>query len=123
MLAVKCHKCGRLIEGVSRRDAVDAWRGKRPMECDRCKASIYTDGEHLVTDGPEHVLHKFAAGIGLKRRWHQDKGAYPHYDLTSENKRAMAIERGAVRVSSRELITLMRRAGKFLRKDKGRVAA
>ncbi len=121
MLAVKCYKCGRLIEGVSRKDAVAAWRGKAPMECDMCKAAIYSDGVHLVTDGPELVLHKFASRLGLRRRWHQSNGAYPHYDLTSENKRAIAIEHGAVRVSTRELITLMRRAGKFLRK--GRAAA
>ncbi len=118
MLAVKCIGCGELIEGVSRKDAVAAWRGKAPMKCNRCKAAIYTDGTHLVTDGPEHMLHNFASRIRLKRSWHQDNGSYPHYDLTSENKRAQAIEHGAVRVSTRELVTLMRKAGKFLRKGR-----
>ncbi len=27
-------------------------------------------------------LHEFAARLGLQRRWFQDKGRYPHYDVT-----------------------------------------
>ena len=40
------------------------------------------------------ALHAMAAKIGLKREWFQDKGRFPHYDLTP-NKRAAAVRAGA----------------------------
>lgn len=117
ILAAKCSICGSLIEGISRRHAVGAWRGKSPLKCLRCSPErVYTDGTHLATPGPEHILHAMADTIGLKRQWHQNNGSYPHYDLTSNKKRVMAIREGAVRVSSRELVSLMQRADKSLRR-------
>lgn len=40
-------------------------------------------------------LHDFAASIGLKRAWFQNKPYAPHYDL-APSKRALAIVNGAV---------------------------
>lgn len=40
-------------------------------------------------------LHDFAAKLGLKREWFQDKQNHPHYDLT-RNKRYQAVKLGAV---------------------------
>ena len=117
ILAVKCITCGTLIEGVGRQEAVAAWRCKRPLTCLRCSPGrVYTDGIHLAAPGPEHLLHTLAGSIGLKRGWYQNNGSYPHYDLTSNKKRVMAIRQGAVRVEPRELVTIMQKAGKSLRK-------
>jgi hypothetical protein len=43
-------------------------------------------------------LHAFAAGIGLRRGWFQDKHPLPHYDVT-DSKRQQAITAGAVAIS------------------------
>lgn len=57
-------------------------------------------GGHLFgTDIDE--LHSFAASIGLKRSWYQNKD-FPHYDLTF-NKRRLAIEMGATTVEPGEI--------------------
>jgi Protein of unknown function (DUF4031) len=55
-------------------------------------------------------LHEFAAGIGLQRRWFQDK-PWPraHYDVT-ESKRQEAIKAGAVAITWREVGRQMMRA-------------
>jgi hypothetical protein len=45
-------------------------------------------------------LHAFAASIGLRRAWFQDK-VLPHYDVT-DTKRVLAIKAGAQSVSWRE---------------------
>lgn len=119
ILAVKCCMCGDLIYDVSPEDAIAAWRGRRPMACLKCSPGhIYTDGTHLATPGPEHVLHDLAETIGLKRHWYQNNGSYPHYDLTSSNKRTMAIRAGAIRIHPRELITIMQKSGKSLRQKR-----
>lgn len=66
---------------------------------------IYLDTKgHLITDGPIAELHKFAARIGLKRRWFQKQSSIPHYDLTTEKKRQEALENGAELVSPQELV-------------------
>ena len=49
---------------------------------------------HLWGDTDEE-LHKFAAKIGLLRRWFQDHPRLPHYDLTA-GKRREAVAAGAV---------------------------
>lgn len=38
---------------------------------------------HLVADSLDE-LHAFAAVLGLKRGWFQEKASYPHYDVTTE---------------------------------------
>lgn len=49
---------------------------------------------HLYADTVEE-LHSFAARLGLRREWFQDKPYFPHYDLTSK-KRALAVKCGAI---------------------------
>lgn len=52
--------------------------------------------------------------IGLKRSWFQNKRGrkppFPHYDL-SPQKRKMAIKRGAIEITCRELVILVRDHG------------
>lgn len=50
---------------------------------------------HLIGDTVAE-LHAFAASLGLKRSWFQNK-AIPHYDLTI-NKRRSAVRLGAVEI-------------------------
>jgi len=57
---------------------------------------------HLVSDASIEELHKFAESLGLRREWFQAK-SIPHYDLTGA-VHELAIERGAVLVSSREIV-------------------
>lgn len=57
---------------------------------------------HLVSDASLEELHQFAAELGLRREWFQMK-SIPHYDLTGEVYE-LAIERGAILVSSREIV-------------------
>ena len=117
ILAAKCSMCGSLIEGISRQHAVAAWRGRNPLTCLRCSpVPVYTDGTHLATPGSEHLLHALAESLGLKRQWYQNNGSYPHYDLTSNKKRVLAIRQGAIRIHERELVAIMQKAGKSLRK-------
>jgi hypothetical protein len=53
---------------------------------------IFMDKQgHLISDHDIEELHAFARKIGLKKEWFQDKRNkdfyYPHYDLTTPNKR------------------------------------
>jgi hypothetical protein len=77
---------------------------------------------HLLADDIDE-LHSFAASLGLKPSWFQDKGNFPHYDLT-ESKRELALRRGAVAVSRQEVwqIALALRV-KFLRVRRAHAAA
>jgi hypothetical protein len=77
------------------------------------KLRIFRAGScHLMANGysDQHLdaLHKFAARIGLQRRWYQPHKIAPHYDLTI-GKRARAVAAGAVEVSTRALLEEMRR--------------
>lgn len=64
---------------------------------------------HLLADGLGE-LHRFAQGIGLKRRWFQDNGrSLQHYDLT-EGKRAQAVANGAQEIDRAELVRRIRSA-------------
>jgi hypothetical protein len=61
---------------------------------------------HLVSDVSYEELHGFAAGLGLPlRAFERD-----HYDLP-EARYTDAVRLGAVRVSSRELVAILTRAG------------
>jgi Protein of unknown function (DUF4031) len=57
---------------------------------------------HLVSDRSLEELHEFASELGLRREWFQMK-SIPHYDLTGEVYE-LALERGAILVSSREIV-------------------
>ncbi len=57
---------------------------------------------HLVSDASLEELHEFARLLGLRREWFHIR-SIPHYDLTGGIYQ-LAIERGAMLVSSRELV-------------------
>jgi hypothetical protein len=63
---------------------------------------------HLVTDGPVEELHRFAARMGLRRAWFQDKPGAPHYDLNPRGRR-LAVEMGAEEVTAREMVAALHR--------------
>lgn len=62
---------------------------------------------HMISDVPGQPgldeLHEFAARIGLKRSWFQDKPRWPHYDVI-DKKRKQAIALGAEEVTGMELV-------------------
>lgn len=57
---------------------------------------------HMIAD-TEEELHNMANKIGMRREWYQT-GNYPHYDV-SKSKRVLAIELGAIEITTRELVT------------------
>ena len=61
----------------------------------------YARSCHLTADTPEE-LHAFAAKLGLRRAWYQERPRFAlcHYDLTA-SKRALAVKFGAIEVDSR----------------------
>lgn len=61
---------------------------------------------HLAADSLEE-LHEAAKSIGLREEWFQ-AGHLPHYDLCQSKKR-LAIRQGAVRISTKELIAVIRK--------------
>lgn len=65
---------------------------------------VYTDGVHLIADSIDE-LHEFAHDIGLKRCWFQNH-RHKHYDLTTQRKVLIAIEAGALSVSTRDCMLL-----------------
>jgi len=80
---------------------------------------IYTDGVHLIADSvPE--LHAFADDIGLNHCWFRGWSKLrPHYSLINKKKAYLfdgrgekylykAIRMGALKITSRELVRLLR---------------
>ena len=61
---------------------------------------------HLVSDESYEELHRFASRLGVPRRSFQGD----HYDVPADY-RQMALDLGAVAVTSRELLTRLRAAG------------
>ncbi|MDY0240642.1 MAG: DUF4031 domain-containing protein [Rhodospirillaceae bacterium] len=61
---------------------------------------------HMIADTLDE-LHAMASSIGLKREWFQPGGT-PHYDVCL-GRRTLAIEAGAVEVSRREIVEIIRR--------------
>ena len=68
----------------------------------RCRVMCY-----MAADTIEE-LHSMADEIGLKRRWLQDAGRRPHYDICKQ-MRAEAVKAGAIEISSKEMVLLFRR--------------
>ena len=66
----------------------------------------YGESCHMTADTDEE-LHEFAARIGMKRQWFQNRTGYPHYDLTI-GRRAKAVRLGAVEVWARERLKELR---------------
>jgi len=70
----------------------------------------WTSACHLTADAIDE-LHAFAALIGLKRCWFQNRRGrnFPHYDLT-EGKRREAVAAGAIELTRRQAVERMRAA-------------
>jgi hypothetical protein len=66
----------------------------------------YDKACHLVADTLEE-LHEFAARLGLKRAWFQNRDRLPHYDLTIGN-RFKALKMGAVEIDHHKVRELMK---------------
>ena len=62
---------------------------------------------HLVADTLEE-LHAFAALLGLKRSWFQERASYPHYDVTM-SVRERAVRCGAVSVGKTDMLNAARK--------------
>lgn len=80
-------------------DALLPWgwvlRGRRVPSC------------HMIADTLDE-LHEFAAAIGMRRAWFQDKASTPHYDLTAA-RRIDAVARGALELDRQAFTALARR--------------
>lgn len=63
------------------------------------------------SDSGLEALHAFAARLGLKRKWYQNKPRHKHYDLTA-SKRALAVKLGAIEATQREYV---RKCGRYPR--------
>lgn len=64
---------------------------------------------HLAASSIEE-LHEFARSIEVNRCWyHNSSGRSPHYDITSQ-QRERALRKGAISVTSRELVERLREA-------------
>lgn len=61
---------------------------------------------HMLADTTDE-LHAMADRMGLKRAWFQPK-SFPHYDL-SQSKRKQAICLGAVEITGRQAVQIIRR--------------
>ena len=61
---------------------------------------------HMLADTPAE-LHAMAEKIGIKRRWYQRAASTPHYDVC-KTKRALAVAAGAVEITQRELVGVIR---------------
>ena len=61
---------------------------------------------HMLADSLDE-LHTMADQIGLKREWFQ-AARTPHYDLC-QAKRQLAIQFGAIEITRRQLVDLIRR--------------
>jgi len=62
---------------------------------------------HMLAD-TEAELHAMADAIGVQRRWFQDRGSTPHYDICT-SKRVLAVKLGAVELDRRQLADLIKR--------------
>jgi len=59
----------------------------------------------MVAD-TEEELHEMADKIGMRSAWFQ-AGSRQHYDV-SKGKRKLAIENGAIEITIKELVAMMR---------------
>lgn len=74
--------------------------------CIKNKNWRYNESCHLVGD-TEEELHSFAKKLGLKRQWFQQRHKLSHYDL-NKSKRAKAVEMGAIEVSRKKIVIMLR---------------
>lgn len=63
---------------------------------------------HMLADSTEELL-AMADRIGVQRKWIQKAGTpYEHFDIC-RSKRKLAVEAGAVEVTSREIVAVFNR--------------
>lgn len=67
---------------------------------------------HMFADSEEE-LHEFAAKLGLRREWFQNKKHFPHYDIVG-SKFKLALELGAQEINLREYLKNKLRASNVL---------
>lgn len=80
-------------------------------------SAVFLDEMGHLWSEDRDVLHVFAASIGMKRSWFQDRPVLYHYDLMAESKRRLARRAGAIAVTSRSLVRMMQGA-QLLRADR-----
>jgi hypothetical protein len=70
---------------------------------------IYVDKYGHMVAGSIAELHEFAERMGMKRHFYQGvKKGHPHYDLTTQRKKDLAIHLGAIVVSPKKIVKLSR---------------
>lgn len=75
---------------------------------------------HMVAD-TEDELRAMAKAIGVDVRHHQHPGTWKsHFDIC-QSKRKLAIEQGAIAVSSKRLVLMLRNRGDSKKLDPGRM--
>lgn len=93
-------------------DDLVAWGGGYRGEHARQAAAVGARNDHqwchLFTDGDVEELHRFAAHIGMKRKWFQQDEDGGHYDLTP-GRRAAALRAGAKALTRREAVEVWRK--------------
>lgn len=82
------------------------------FDCPTSKQWRWSQASHMIASTIEE-LHEFAAKIGLRHEWFQDKPGFPHYDLTP-SRRLKAVKLGAIELTARKLCT----CAKQLRRNK-----
>lgn len=76
--------------------------------------SIYPYGRmimcHMMADTKEELL-EMADTIGVQRKWIQKEGTrWEHFDI-AKGKRALAIQNGAIAITTRDMVQKMRSRG------------
>lgn len=72
---------------------------------------------HMLADTDEE-LHIMADAIGVDRKWHQKAGTpHSHYDICKAMK-AKALSLGAIEITNRELVEIIRRKRQLIQLDK-----
>lgn len=61
---------------------------------------------HMLADTIAE-LHTMADTIGIQRKWFQNHGSTPHYDIC-QSKRKLAIESGAIEIGYRGVAALIK---------------
>lgn len=69
-------------------------------------AVVYIDSMGHIKADTLTELHTFAARIGLRREWFQDKPGHPHYDAITPAKRRRAVAAGARVITPREMVKI-----------------
>lgn len=82
------------------------------MEDGRPSPAVYIDPPGHLWSADVDELHRFAAEIGMHRNWFQDRRVLYHYDVMTHYRRMLAVRSGAIYVTSRELVGLMRSAAR-----------